>query len=127
MTSAEFQILTYVVDVWVRFHWLMDESIAETLNKPFHNLGRSELIATLNKLFQESYIIARRDDTDGDFTYFTPTAQEIEQALRIPFLEKSLFNYGLTSKGGEFWEKSAGPDWDKYVCSSYGVYYPENI
>lgn len=121
MLQAELLILDYVVETWLPLQWLSNDVVEEVLNKPFHNMSISDLIPLLEKLFQKDYIVVRRKDDRG-YTYFTPSRRDIEEGLAISFFENSLFDYGLTLKGGTFWEEVTEPNWDRYVHTAYGIY-----
>lgn len=123
MENAEFLILHYAVELWMRPQWIKDINVQDYLNKPFHNLNEDALLSLLDEMFQQGDLIGRYNKGDY-YEYSTPTKQEIKQAINVRSLQDSLFYYGLTEQGGLKWERLAKANWDKYIYESFGEYHP---
>ncbi|NEV65403.1 hypothetical protein [Thiorhodococcus minor] len=83
---------------------LLDPCIEELMNIPSHGLEKKELIVVLNELFSNHMLVALH----GRRGLFTPTLQEIEDALEEEkdFLYESQNTfYGLTSGAVELFRE----------------------
>ncbi len=117
-TRGEYWLLESAVEAALPICWLDWSEIEVALNKASHGMSRSLLIDTMYKLFNEGLIIAHRfgkwDNT------FKLSINEIEAALNEK-QNKNEHYYGLTEKGGPFWEAFAHPNWDLFVSNEYGL------
>ena len=79
---------------------LINPDLEPLTNKQSHGLSRDELVPLLHGMFQDHVLVARKDGRG----LFTPTLQELEEALREPHgRARKLSNtfYGLTSGANE--------------------------
>jgi hypothetical protein len=118
LTRGEYWLLQTVVEWACPLCFLDSEgyhdphSIEQMFNKPGHGLNRDRLIATLEKLFQEGWIMAKIKDEPVFLT-----RHQIINALdeTSPRQNDSCTYYRLTPKGGEVWEAFATPDWSRFI------------
>jgi hypothetical protein len=115
-TRGEYWLLETVVEVATPITWLDSEHIEELLNKKGHGMSRSLLVNTMHKLFLEGLIIAHRGDDWNERYILGP--EQIDAALgerhALNEIQKRQY-YGLTEKGGEYWEAFASPNWNHYI------------
>lgn len=105
-------ILTTVVRLWAPIAWLASPRRDEIFNLSDPGFTSAELLDTLSSLFSAGELVARPNDRRrGDGDLFTPTRNEIEEALA----DRIKLYYGLTTQGGERWEAVARPRWDMYL------------
>ncbi|MEE3720057.1 hypothetical protein V2H45_25290 [Tumidithrix elongata RA019] len=111
--SAKFWLLDLVYKGIFPIHILVDDQLELVVNKSTgHGLDRTELVDALLMLFEEEMLIAQLYKNPDDFPMrITPTQQDIENALA----GKLDLHYGLTSLGGEQWEKLSKPNWNLYI------------
>src|SRR5687768_13425094 len=112
-TRGEYWLLETVVEAQIPICWLVSVSIEELLNKQTHGLKRDEIIQTLNNLFSMGLIEALNDDNDNGFIL---NIEQIESALnekQVKITKRTYF--GLTAKGGKYWESFAVPDWNLFL------------
>ncbi|MCK5217921.1 hypothetical protein KAR10_00255 [bacterium] len=115
-TRGEYWLLEAVSELALPICRLNWENIEEALNKTGHNMSRPLLVETMQKLFSEGLIVARRFDHWNDCFVFT--AEQIETALDERQDKKEHY-YCLTTKGGEHWEAFAFPEWNYYIDVGY--------
>lgn len=119
-TRGEYWLLETVVQGRVPLCWLDWEQLEEAINKQGHGMSRPVLVDTLNRLFADGLIEA--STRDDDELRFTLDEQQIETALderQTPDQRETY--YGLTAKGGAYWEAFAAPNWMKFIDAGYGM------
>lgn len=112
-SRGEYWLLEAVVEALIPICWLVSDEIEELLNKQTHGLKRDEILQTLNNLFSAGLIEASDYDNDDSFILNT---EQIESALnekRSKITERTY--YGLTAKGGKYWESFSAPDWNLFL------------
>lgn len=118
LTRGEYWLLQSVVEYPWPLCFLASEnyhghnSIEQMFNKPGHGLKRDRLIGTLDKLFQEGWIMAKIKDEPVFLT-----RHQITNALdeTSPIQNQFCTYFQLTPKGGEVWEAFAAPDWSRFT------------
>ncbi|MFC1494334.1 hypothetical protein ACFL6W_03545 [Thermodesulfobacteriota bacterium] len=117
-TRGEYWLLETVAEIKFPIRLLDDrESLEIELNKPSHGMNRNLLIDTIQKLFSNGLITAFRiGDTANDFIF---SKEQLEAAFNERKLKKGDYYYGLTKKGGQYWEAFASPNWDYYIDVGY--------
>jgi hypothetical protein len=119
-TRGEYWLLETVAEAATPICWLDSENLEEVLNKKGHGMSRSLLVDTMHKLFLDGLIIAHRGGEWNDSCIIGP--DQIEAALdeRYPLEEiQERYYYGLTEKGGEYFEAFASPNWSFYIDCSF--------
>jgi hypothetical protein len=126
LTAKELWLTTITIDGWVPLRWLAASNLSEIFNRGDPGFTTSELLETLDRLFQRGDLVTRwmnPDDPVADLVVpwmprshpvgepFTPTRAEVAEALagRLPV------RYGLSAQGGARWELVAQPRWDKFI------------
>lgn len=116
LTRGEYWLLESAAEFQIPFRYLDSEDLDISLNKPGHGLGSPQLIKTLQKLYSEGLIFASRIDDNIDS--FTFTKEQLEAAFKEKLSKYNRY-YGLTKKGGQYWEAFASPNWDYYIDVGY--------
>jgi hypothetical protein len=118
LDSGKYWLLELVCEMKFPLRILVHNELEMVVNKTTgHGFNFSELINNLHQLFVEEILIAEIYKTSDDLSVkITPTRNEIENALE----GKLKIYYGLTSLGGEQWEKLAKPNWNLYISGSLG-------
>jgi hypothetical protein len=114
-TRGEYWLLEAVVRSPLELPLLLDKDLETALNKENHGLDRENLAKTLNNLSAQDLI--RFVENQKDF----PLALNLEELLSAfdkPGNAKESIYYGLTPKGGAYWESFARPDWSQYIDAS---------
>jgi hypothetical protein len=111
-------IMEYVYSHTMPVCWLVNESmLCATLNTDFHGFSRSEVLEILLKLLDEGLIYI----SDYDDHTIPIDAAAIERYFdQAANPDDNTAWYGLTLKGGEFWEQASAFDWDTYSEEGYG-------
>ena len=112
LTRGEYWLLESVAEFKIPLRYFNWEDLEIDLNKPSHGMDRPLLINTLQKLYSEGLIFAGQRGENGD--KFTFTKEQLEAAFKEK-LSKDCHYYGLTKKGGQYWEAFASPNWDYYI------------
>lgn len=115
-TRGEYWLLETVAEFGIPICWLAYEDIEEALNKPGHGMERPLLVETMQKLFSEGLIVAHKFGQLNDC--FNLTTKQIDSALNEKRNRKEHY-YRLTTKGGEFWEAFASPNWQYFISGGY--------
>lgn len=127
MSRGEYWLLRYVVRGWEPLAALTadEDNFGAWFNADHHGLSYSELTSGLQRLFEAGDVVARwRDRDEPDFV---PSAEQIERALQSEsIVDPDLFDYGLTSQGGQRWEAAAQPNWNRYIYSG-GPLWPSQL
>ncbi len=93
---AKYQIYKYVDDLFVCISDLVRDDLDELMNMPSHGLSEKELEILLYELFSEFRLVAMKHKKG----LFTPTLNEIEEALKeekdFMSISKNTF-YGITT------------------------------
>ena len=112
LTRGEYWLIEAVAEIMIQIRLLDRADLEIVLNKPGHEMDRGLLIETMQKLYSEGLITAKRiDDIDDGFVF---TKEQLEAALNeIPNVKEHC--YGLTQKGGQYWEAFASPNWNYYI------------
>lgn len=111
-TRGEYWLLETVAEVALPICWLDWAEMEEALNKTGHGMVRPLLVDTMHKLFSEGLIAAHLDDLNDCLVL---SSEQIEAALDESQNCKGYHYYGLTKKGGEYWEAFASPNWKYYI------------
>jgi hypothetical protein len=113
MEQSRYWLLDLVCTSTFPLSILIQDELAMIVNKSEgHGLNRAELVSTLQQLFEEGILKAYSYENSG----ILPMAAN----LKIEDIEDAISGnlniyYGLTSFGGEQWEKLSKPNWDFYV------------
>lgn len=99
---AKLQLLQYVDELFIAICSLTSPNIEEDMNMSSHGLDDKELTIILYFLFSEHFLVALHQDRG----LFTPTLDELTQALTEPFdaVSKHTF-YGMTSAAHELYKE----------------------
>jgi hypothetical protein len=109
-SRAESLILEYVVECRLPIQYLLRPDIGEFLNRPSHAMKQGGLKELLESLVARKMISFHR--TSG--RVLRASSEVIAEAL-APTGQFRKVTYGLTSKGGAYWESAASADWSRYV------------
>lgn len=116
LTRGEYWLLESVAELKIPIRYLDSEDLEIDLNKPGHGMDRTLLIETLQKLYSEGLIIAGRlDGVDDNFSF---SKEQLTIALNEK-LQKGQHYFGLTKKGGQYWEAFASPNWDYFIDGAF--------
>ena len=99
--------------------WLVSEELEALFNKAHHNLSHDKLLDTIMRLVSSNLIFVKNKQKDSNLTARKP----IKAAFEERRFEEGTY-YGLTSKGGAWWEKFASPNWSNFI--DHTSYYPDN-
>jgi hypothetical protein len=114
-TRGEYWLLETVVHLAIPIFWLVRDDMEMVLNKQGHGMERSLLVETMNKLFLDGLIAAHMyGDWEG---LYDLSFEKIESALAEKEVRKAHY-YGLTAKGGAYWEAFASPNWEYFIDES---------
>ena len=122
MNKSEYLMLRYVINIREPVAGLAAEEndFHAWFNAPYHGLASLTLIDVLHHLFQQGDIIATWRYKDAPD--FAPTKSQLERAMDAEnIFDPELFDYGLTSQGGQRWEDTAHPDWRRYFSNTSRV------
>jgi hypothetical protein len=113
LDSAKYWLLDLVCIGIFPIDILVEEDLTIIVNKvTSHGLDRAEIVDILSSLFQEGMLIAELfEEFRNPPVEITPSRQQIEDALA----KKIYIQYGLSSLGGEQWEKLSKPNWNSYI------------
>jgi hypothetical protein len=92
---------------------LREDKLAMIVNRSTeHGLSNTELVNTVELLFEEGMLVANLYDNPKDFAVtIHPKRRDIEDAIA----GKLEIHYGLTALGGKYWETVYKPNWKFFV------------
>lgn len=126
MNKSEYWFLDAAIRLKIPFHWLSADNVDEILNRPHHNLSRSELPVVLERMFERGDLFLEyRNHSEQRSRTRAPSRSEIEAALYMSHTERidqaeQVF-YGVTALGGALWETLSHPQWDDFFLEGYGI------
>jgi hypothetical protein len=116
LTRGEYWLLETAVIFSIPIRCLLAPNIEEKFNKPGHGLARGPLVATIERLVAQGFVVAETETRSA----FVPARSEIEAALDESGPPQGEWtSYLLTAVGGAAWESFAAPDWDRYIDDSF--------
>jgi hypothetical protein len=126
MNKIEYWFLDTAIRLKIPFHWLSASNVDEMLNRPHHNLSRSELLVVLERMFERGDLFLEyMNRSEQRHRTRVPSRSEIEAALYMTHdkwtdQSERVF-YGVTGRGGALWETLSHPQWDHFYDEGYGI------
>ena len=125
-TQGEYWILQSLVEysIPVTFYWGSQLQVEQMFNKDWHCLSKTDLIKTLDALFQRGLVEFSRGMESEEL--LTPSCADITAMLSEPPPDNpASTSCSLTQLGGQLWEAFALPDWSKFIIG--GTYLPPEV
>lgn len=121
INRGEYWVINAALEASLFFSALAVENLEETFNIKGHGLNYSQLVDTLDCLFQRGDLIAYYSQSIQksypNWNIFIPNKQEIIAGLQGNLV--SNICYKLTAQGGTRWESVSNPNWNRYYTPIY--------